>query len=487
MTRSHLLGYVAAAATSAVAVLCALALTPLLEVSPFPIFLAAVTLSAWRGGMGPGLVATVLGVAALDFLFFQPTYTLVVHYASDAVNLAVFALVALLISSLNARLRSARERADQARSEAERLAAERAAILGQIADGVVIADPADRVVFVNGAARRMHGWDRASAPSGYLEQAVFVGPDGRRRPPDDLPLTRASRLGRPTADSALRLRRPDGSHLAVEAVATPVVAEDNTRVGTVMLLHDVTTRHELERQRDEFLANVSHDLRTPLTAIKHSIEVVLANEPRATPRPLHELFVNIDQATARMAALVDDLLALSRLQAGKVRLHSASCDLAELAAGVIRGIEPLAAARRQLLELDRPSKPVTIDADAERLGQALLNLVSNAHKYGRPGGTIRVGVAERDGHALLSVADDGPGIPEAEHERIFERFYRAEGEATRGSPGSGLGLPIARALVELHGGRVWVESEPGAGATFHVALPLRGTASAERLPMGAPA
>src|SRR5688572_6003685 len=167
MTRSHTLGYLAAVAVSALALALALALTPLLEVSPFPIFLAAVTLSAWRGGMGPGLVATVVGVAALDFLFFQPTYTLVVHYASDAVNLAVFALVALLISSLNARLRGARSRADLARADAERLAAERAAILGQITDGVVIADPAGRVVFVNGAARRMHGWDAAVPPSAY--------------------------------------------------------------------------------------------------------------------------------------------------------------------------------------------------------------------------------------------------------------------------------------------------------------------------------
>jgi signal transduction histidine kinase len=356
MRRSHTLGYLAAVAVSAVALALALALTPLLELSPFPIFLAAVTLSAWRGGMGPGLVATVLGVAALDFLFFQPTFTLVVHYASDAVNLAVFALVALLISSLNARLRSARERADQARAEAERLAAERAAI--------------------------------------------------------------------------------------------------------------ITARHELERQRDEFLANVSHDLRTPLTAIKHSIEVVLANAPPRTPRPLRELFVNIDQATSRMAAMVDDLLALSRLQAGKVRLRTEPCDLADLAARAARAIEPLAASRGQRLHLDRPAEPVPVEADPAQLERALLNLIGNAHKHGRPEGTIRVAV----GRTFVSVSDDGPGIAEAERERIFERFYRAD-EAARGSQGSGLGLPIARALVELHGGRLSLESEPAVGATFRITLP----------------
>jgi signal transduction histidine kinase len=362
MTRSHLLGHLAAVAASAVAVLLALVLVPVLEVSPFPILLAAVTLSAWRGGMGPGLVATVVGVAALDFLFFQPTFTLVVHYASDAINLAVFALVALLISSLNARLRTALQRADLARAEAERLAAERAAI--------------------------------------------------------------------------------------------------------------ITARHELERQRDEFLANVSHDLRTPLTAIKHSIEVILHNEPPRTPTPIHDLFVNIDQATARMAALVDDLLALSRLRAGKVRLRTAPCDLAELAVRAAHVVEPLAAARGQRVELDLPPEPVPVEADAERLERALLNLLGNAQKYGRPEGTIRVSVGHHDGQAHVAVADDGPGIPAAEHERIFDRFYRSESEATRATQGHGLGLPIARALVELHGGRLWVESTPGRGSTFHVALPL---------------
>ena len=362
MTRSHLLGHLAAVAASAVAVLLALTLTRLLEVSPFPIFLAAVTLSAWRGGMGPGLVATIIGVAALDFLFFQPTYTLVVHYATDAVNLTVFALVALLISSLNARLRTALQRADLARAEAERLAAERAAI--------------------------------------------------------------------------------------------------------------ITARHELERQRDEFLANVSHDLRTPLTAIKHSIEVILHNEPPRTPAPIHDLLVNIDQATARMAALVDDLLALSRLQAGKVRLRTAPCDLAALAARAADGIEPLAAARSQRVELDLPAEPIPVEADAERFERALMNLLGNAQKYGRPEGTIRISVGRLDGDAHVAVADDGPGIPEGEQERIFDRFYRAEGEAARPTLGHGLGLPIARALVELHGGRVWVESTPGHGATFHVTLPL---------------
>lgn len=335
--------YGAALGGTLAAVLLALVLQPTLDVSPFPIFLAAVTFSAWVGGMGPGLLATIGSVAMLDFLFFAPTFTLTVHYASDAVNLVVFAAVALLISSANARLRTARVRAEQ----------------------------------------------------------------------------------------------------VVEA------------------------QRDLERQKDEFLANVSHDLRTPLTAIKHSVEAILANEPKGTPEPFHDLFVNISESADRMAALVDDLLELTRLRAGKVRLQAAPADLRDVVRRAAGAIEPLASARGKRLELELPTDPLILSADAPRLERAPLNLVDNAQKHGR--GVVRVRAVADGAQLVVSVTDDGPGIPASEQALIFERFYRADG--ARGRPGSGLGLPIARAFVELHGGRVWVESDPNAGSTFWIALP----------------
>jgi signal transduction histidine kinase len=357
--RGTLTRYGVAVASSGAAGALTLLLGPALEINPFPLFLAAVTLSALAGGLGPGLLATVASVALLDFLFFAPHYTLTLHYASDLANLIVFALVALLIGSLNARLRAARERAEVARVEAERL---------------------------------------------------------------------------------------------------------------------VLAQRDLERQKDEFLANVSHDLRTPLTAIKHSIEVVLANEPRETPRPLHELLLNISESADRMAALVEDLLDLVRLRAGKLRLHAVPCDLRALATRAAGAVESLATQRGQRLVVDLPPEPLVVKADPVRLERAVLNLLGNAQKYGRAGGEVRLRVSDAADDALVAVTDDGPGIPPQEQALIFERFYRADSEMTRQHGGSGLGLPIARALVELHGGRIWVESEPGAGATFWIALPRAGVA-----------
>lgn len=365
----------------------------------------------------------------------------------------------------------ARERA--ARAEAERLAAERAAILGQIADGVLIADPTGRITFVNAAARRLHGLP-PDAPfrQGPNADYELLTPNGEPYPPDRLPLARAALQGETVIGAEIRIRRADGTEVYTRGSATPVVAEDGTHLGAVLTLHDVTAQREIERQKDEFLANVSHDLRTPLAGIKASIGVVLANEPPGTPEPLHRMFVNIDLATDRMSKLVGDLLELARLQAGRVPIHRVCCDARLLAQRAVGAIESLVAARAQRLTLELPDQPCLIHADPDRIERVLMNLLGNAHKYGREGGRIELRLERRDHEVLIAVADDGPGIPAHEQARIFERFYRGASDVANHNQGSGLGLPIARALVELHGGRIWVESAPGEGAVFWVALPL---------------
>jgi signal transduction histidine kinase len=229
-------------------------------------------------------------------------------------------------------------------------------------------------------------------------------------------------------------------------------------------------RRELGRQRDEFFAGVSHDLRTPVAAIKASIEAVLANEPADLPKPLHRLLVNIDLAADGLSSLVEDLLELARLEAGRVDLRRVECDLRDVARRALADVEPLAAQRDQHVELDA-ARPVMARVDPARVGRALTNLLANAQKYGRSGGVIRLRVDGDAEAGELSVSDDGPGIAFEEQERIFQRFYRSADGTTRARQGTGLGLPIARALVELHGGTLTVESVPGAGATFLIRLP----------------
>jgi PAS domain S-box-containing protein len=357
------------------------------------------------------------------------------------------------------------------RAAAEKLAAEQDAILRQITDGVVIADGTGRITFVNDAARRHFGFENLGVTiEDYAEALPPLQRDGRPWSPEDLPLARAVR-GETVIATDMRVRQPDGQEIASLVSATPLVAEDGAQFGAVMTICDVSAQHALERQKDEFFANVSHDLRTPLAAIVASIGVVLANEPVDMPAPLHQMLANSEQAAERMTGLVDNLLELTRVQAGRVQLLYAPHDLRTLAERMADAIAPLARTRGQRVELDLPAEPTPALVDAQRLEQVLLNLLSNAHTHGREGGSIRLSLARCRGEVVLSVADDGPGISAGDQERIFERYYRSETEATRHTQGSGLGLPIARALVELHGGRLWLESTPGAGATFCIALP----------------
>lgn len=375
-----------------------------------------------------------------------------------------------------ARLYEAEQRA---RARAEQLAAESAAILGQIADGVVIADRDGRVSFANVAARNLLGRPDGALIGTQLDRLAGIegdaaGPHG----PELVPLARAALLGERVDDVELQIRRPDGTSALAEGSATPVLAEDGARIGAVLTIRDVTARRELDRLKEELFANVSHDLRTPIATIKASIEVVLENEPPGLAEPLHRLLDNIHRESDRMATLVDDLLDLTRLQAGRLRLRTAPSDLEALVGRLARTVEPLAERRGQRLVVDLPKRHIVATVDAERLERALLNLLVNAHRYGRDGGLIRLALRRRRREILFTVADDGPGIAEEDQPRIFERFYRPRTEAARRIQGSGLGLPIARAMVELHGGRIWLESRAGEGATFHIALPTSGVPEA---------
>jgi signal transduction histidine kinase len=230
------------------------------------------------------------------------------------------------------------------------------------------------------------------------------------------------------------------------------------------------TRADLERQRDEFFSSISHDLRTPVAAIKAAIGVVLANEPAGISPAMHRLLGNIDLAADELAAMINDLLVIARLQAGRVELWRSEVDVRDVVNRAVRALEPLVQTRKQRLNVSQPDVPVILSVDAEQLGRVLRNLIGNAQKYGADGGTIVVELKDAADDVCISVSDDGPGISPQDQERIFERFYRGTRSGSS-LPGSGLGLAIARGLVELHGGRLSVESAPGQGSTFRIRLP----------------
>ena len=342
------------------------------------------------------------------------------------------------------------------------------AILESAPDPIVITDGDGRIVLINHQAESTFGYPQAELLGKAIELLLpLPSRERHERLRDEYrthPRTRPMGTG-------LRLlaQRKNGSEFPVEVSLSPLLIEEEFLV--ISSVRDVTGQRDLERQKDAFLANVSHDLRTPLTAIKASIGVVLANEPAGLPEPLHRMLVNVEQAADRMSILVADLLELTRLQAGRAPFHPRRCDVRELALRAAQAVEPLAKAHGQRLALDLPSEPLIVMAEPERLERALLNLLRNAQKSGREGGDIGLRLEEQSEAALFSVVDDGPGVPESELSHVFERFYRSETEAFRCRQGSGLGLPIAKAVVELHRGHLWAESRPGYGVAFHISIP----------------
>jgi two-component system phosphate regulon sensor histidine kinase PhoR len=265
----------------------------------------------------------------------------------------------------------------------------------------------------------------------------------------------------------LRLSRPNERWLQVNGAA--LFNGDGRRQGTVLVFHDLTRLKQLERTRQEFVANVSHELRTPLSLIKGYVETLL-DGAGDNPEVAQKFLQTIDRNAERLKLLIEDLLTISELESGRVQLNLQSVALRSLVEKVLGDYKARASTKNT--QLSNETTSLVARADADRLEQVLGNLIDNAIKYGRNEGRIIVkGRVLENGQIEVAVEDDGPGIPPEALERVFERFYRVDKARSREQGGTGLGLSIVKHIVQSHGGKVWATSEPGQGATFYFTVP----------------
>jgi two-component system phosphate regulon sensor histidine kinase PhoR len=250
--------------------------------------------------------------------------------------------------------------------------------------------------------------------------------------------------------------------------AAVIAGADGDQRGTILVFHDLTRLKQLERTREEFVANVSHELRTPLSLIKGYTETLL-DGAKDNPEVAARFLQTIQRNSERLQFLIEDLLTISELESGRLKMNLQELHLHPLVDKVLEDFKAQASMKHVTLANDAPN--VVMQGDSDRLQQVLGNLVGNAIKYGRASGNVRVGARRVDDSIEVWVRDDGPGIPGDALERVFERFFRVDKARSREQGGTGLGLSIVKHIIQSHGGKVWAESEAGKGATFYFTLP----------------
>jgi two-component system, OmpR family, phosphate regulon sensor histidine kinase PhoR len=338
------------------------------------------------------------------------------------------------------------------------LASDRArteAILSGMSEGVMVVRRDGRVQLVNQAARRILKTEAAAVGHPY-PQAV--------RDPRLVAQVDAALTGKPSDPVEVAL---DAGERVLECSAHP--APEEAGGGVVLVLHDITRLSRADRIRRDFVANVSHELRTPLTAIRGYVEA-LGEDATLSPEGRGFLGV-IERQSAHMDRLVRDLLRLARLDANQEVLQVRRIEVEDLFRGVVADLMGPIASKR--LETGTAVEPAAaaIDGDPSKLREIVWNLLDNAVKHSPEGGRIELGARAQPGGVVLTVADSGPGVPQEDLLRIFERFYRVDKSRARDPGGTGLGLAIVKHLVELHGGRVRAANRPDGGAIFSVWLP----------------
>jgi PAS domain S-box-containing protein len=334
-------------------------------------------------------------------------------------------------------------------------------ILGSMGEGVVVTDPDYKILLANAAAENLLGVPREE----------MAGSDGDLVLPikkNELePILLTASVFEPTSPLVRKYQNK-----VISVLINPILDEAGESLGTVSLMRDITEQAAIEAMKTEFISIVSHELRTPLTPIKGYIDLIMEGDAGEITEEQAEYLQIVQSNTDALVALVNDLLDISKIEAGKIDL-----DLKPLSLETV--IQEALTVHRQAIEskglgvrteLSAPLPPVK--ADRGRMTQVLNNLISNAYKYTAPGGTITINALAEGEFLEIAVSDTGVGISREDQKKLFTKFFRAKNPATREAGGTGLGLAITKSIVEKHRGEIWVESQLGKGSSFHFTIPL---------------
>lgn len=349
--------------------------------------------------------------------------------------------------------------------------AEAEAIFTSIGDGAITTDEFGRITRVNPAAQELLGYSEAELLSEWFpKKIVAVTPDNQPINLMDRPITKAFLTGKPVAEKTY-YRRKNGEVIALSINVSSILLKGKP-LGAIEVFRDITFEQEVDRMKSEFISLASHQLRTPLSAIKTYTHMLIDGFMGELNPDQKKALKTVIRASDRMNELISILLNVTRLEGGNIDITPKMVQMEKIAAEIIHELELMANSKSINLSMSvKGNDSTSLKTDALVVKEVLTNLVSNAVKYTPEGGSVGIAVRPRKASILVEVTDSGWGIPQAAQEQIFSKFFRAQNIVKRETTGTGLGLYLVKGLIDALGGKIWFESQEGRGTTFSFSLP----------------
>ena len=343
--------------------------------------------------------------------------------------------------------------------------------LRSIGDGIIVTDTGQKITMMNAVAEKLTGWSAKEAVGARL-MSIFRVINEETRQPCENPAEKAIKTGQAQglSNHSLLIAR-DGTERPVDDSCAPILDEKHNIIGIVLVFRDISERRKLDRMKDDFVSMVSHELRTPLTVIQgilaNFLDGILGEFSEKQKRSL----VTMNDDVLRLSRIINDILNLSKLEAGGMEIHRSETDIEGLAKKCADELAGLAGEKKIWISVESGQKLPPLNIDPDKIAEVFINLINNAIKFTPEGGKITVRISGTKEQAEISVTDTGIGIEEDQIPRLFSKFFQVSRNQPPGQKGTGLGLAICREIIGLHGGKIWAKSEPGKGSVFTFTLP----------------
>ena len=346
-------------------------------------------------------------------------------------------------------------------------------VMQSIVDGVLALDSFGHIILVNPAALTILGMEEKDILYKKLDDVLTMY-DGNQKThcEDFLPNKQLTKDTVIAQKKALKIVAPSGRQIFINLTSAAIKEGSEVGLGAIITMSDVSKEKALEEMKIDFVSMAAHELRTPLTAVRGYLSILLEEAGKKLPREEKDFVDKAFIASSQLASLVENLLSVSRIERGAMKLQIEVADWSSIVKDSVNNFEPLAKEKKIKLTCELPKNLPKVAVDQFRISEVLSNLIANALAYTKAGGSVVVMVETKEKELITHVKDTGQGIPESALPRLFTKFFRVSGVLEQGSKGTGLGLYISKAIVDMHKGRIWVESREGVGSTFSFAVPV---------------